>query len=176
MNADEEVREELDEIDMRILSLLQEDAFAGYEYLGEQVGLSESAVRYRIRKMQDLGIILGFTCNLDLSKLGYRLLGFAGIDVAPGREKLIADKVGSIPNVLGVFTVTNIYDMISMMMLRNNEELAEIMRKIRDLKGVERVDFIMVLKTHKWDCIMKIPAEAKEEADNISKQTETTNR
>src|SRR3990170_5278885 len=79
MDTDSEAGEELDEIDMQILSLLQEDALAGYESIGNQVGLSESAVRYRVKKLQDLGIILGFTCDVNLSKLGYRLLIFAGI-------------------------------------------------------------------------------------------------
>ncbi|MBS7620038.1 Lrp/AsnC family transcriptional regulator [Candidatus Bathyarchaeota archaeon] len=167
MNADGEVGEELDETDMKILSLLQEDAFSGYEYIGDQVGLSESAVRYRIRKMQDLGVILGFTCALDHDKLGYRILGFAGIDVTPGKEKLIAGKVGSFPNVVGVFTISNTFDMIAMMMLRNKEELAEVIGKIRSLKGVAKVDFMMVLNTHKWDCAIKMPANTKEEEGEI---------
>jgi len=51
--------------------------------------------------MQDLGVILGFTCALALDKLGYRMLGFACIDVAPGEEKLIADKIGSFTNIVG---------------------------------------------------------------------------
>lgn len=169
MNADEEIGEELDETDMRILSLLQEDAFAGYEYIGSQVGLSESAVRYRIRKMQDLRVILGFTCALDHDKLGYRILGFAGIDVTHGKEKLIADRIGNSPNVVGVFTVSNTYDMIAMMMLRNIEELAKAIGKIRSLKGVTKVEFMMVLDTHKWDCAIKMPATIKGEEGDITK-------
>jgi len=176
MNADGEVEEELDETDVRILALLQEDAFAGYEYIGDQVGLSESAVRYRIRKMQDLGVIMGFTCALDLDKLGYRMLGFAGIDVAPGKEKLIADKIGSFTNIVGVFTVSSTYDMVSMMVLRNKEELAEIIGKIRGLKWVEKVDFMMVLNTHKLDGAVKIPLTLKREEGETFVTSKTSNQ
>ena len=172
MNTVSEIGEELNEMDMQILSLLQANALTGYEAIGTQVGLSESAVRYRIRKLQDIGVILGFTCAVDLSKLGYRLLIFAGIDVAAGKEKVVAGKIGKFPNVIGVFTVSNTYDMVTLMMLRNKDELAEIVEKIRAVKEVDRVDCILTLKTHKWDCVMKIPVAEEGKGTEGTKETE----
>jgi len=157
MDTASETSEELDEVDMQILSLLQVDALAGYEAIGDRVGLSESAVRYRIRKLQDLGVIQGFTCAVDLGKLGYRLLVFIGIDVAAGKEKAFVGKIQKFPNVIGVFTVSGMYDMVCLMMLRNKEELADMIEKLRAMKEIDRVDCTLVLRTHKWDCVMKIP-------------------
>ena len=169
MDTTSETSEELDEVDMQILSLLQADALAGYEAIGDRVGLSESAVRYRIRKLQDLGVIQGFTCAVDLGKLGYRLLVFTGIDVAAGKEKAVAGKIEKFPNVIGVFTVSGMYDMVCLMMLRNKDELADMVEKLRAMKEIDRVDCILALRTHKWDCVMKIPEEIE-----TAKETQET--
>lgn len=159
MTVSSEVMEELDETDMQILHILQENAAISHEEIGAQVNLSESTVRYRIKKLQELGVILGFTCAVDLGKLGYNLTVFANIDVEAGKEQAVAKRLTKLPNVIGLFTASGSPDMISLIVARNNEELTEIVEKIRAIKEVRKMACILALKTHKWECTTRIPVE-----------------
>ncbi len=152
-----ETKEELDGIDLQILRLLQENAFTSYEEVGSVVGLAESTVRYRVKKLQELGVILGFTCAVDLRKLGYDLMIFANIDAEAGKEKLVAQKLGKIPNVIGLFAASGTSDLISIIVARNNEELAQIAEKIRSLREITKMSLSLALKTYKWEFATKVP-------------------
>ena len=152
-----ETKEELDEIDLQILRLLQENAFTSYEEVGSSVGLAESTVRYRVKKLQELGVILGFTCAVDLKKLGYDLMVFANIDAEAGKEKLAAQKLSKMPNVIGLFAASGSSDLVSIIVAKNNEELAQIAEKIRSIKEIDKVSFSLSLKTYKWEFATKVP-------------------
>jgi len=168
LTVDSEVMEELDETDMQILHMLQENATTSHEEIGARVSLSESTVRYRIKKLQELGVILGFTCVVDLRKLGYNLTVFANLDVEAGKEQVVAKRLTRLPNVIGLFTVSGSPDMVSLMVARNNEELAEVVEKIRAIKEVRKMTCILALKTHKWECAMRVPVK---KSRSSSKQT-----
>ncbi len=152
-----EVKEGLDEVDMKILRLLQENAFTSYEEVGASVGLAESTVRYRVKKLQELGVILGFTCAIDLRKLGFDLMVFANIDVEPGKEKLAAQKLAKVPNIIGLFAVSGGSDLVSIIVARSNDELAQIAEKVRSLREVTKMSLSLAFKTYKWECATKIP-------------------
>ena len=152
-----ETKEELDEIDLQILRLLQENAITSYEEVGSSVGLAESTVRYRVKKLQELGVILGFTCAIDLRKLGYDLMVFANIDAEAGKEKLAAQKLTKMPNVIGLFAASGSSDLVSIIVARNNEELSQIAEKIRSVKEITKMSFSLALKTYKWECATRIP-------------------
>jgi len=155
-----ETKEELDEIDLQILRLLQENAFTSYEEVGTSVGLAESTVRYRVKKLQELGVILSFTCAIDLRKLGYDLMVVANIDAETGKEKLAAQKLAKMANVIGLFSASGNSDLISIIVARNNEELAQITEKIRSVKEITKVSLSLALRTYKWECATKIPLKS----------------
>lgn len=67
---------ELDEIDWQLLELLQRDARIGFRELGRQVGLTPPAVASRVRRLENAGVILGYSARLDPSKVGYPVEGF----------------------------------------------------------------------------------------------------
>lgn len=64
----------IDETDLAILQWLQEDSRMQWKEIGEKVHLTGQAVAARIRKMEDLGVIEGFTVKLNSSKLGLPIL------------------------------------------------------------------------------------------------------
>ncbi|MEM2094493.1 MAG: Lrp/AsnC family transcriptional regulator [Candidatus Bathyarchaeia archaeon] len=152
-----EGKEELDDIDLKILHLLQENAFVSYEEVGTNVGLAESTIRYRVKKLQELGVILGFTCAIDLKKLGYNLMVFANIDVQSGKERLATQKLTRIPNIVGLFAVSGSSDLVSIIVARNNDELAQIAEEIRSFKEITKMSLSVVFRTYKWECTTKLP-------------------
>src|SRR5947199_3309924 len=64
----------LDQTDWKILRELQKDARLSYNKLGRRVGLSAPATAERVRKLEDVGIITSYSAQVDVAKLGLRLL------------------------------------------------------------------------------------------------------
>src|ERR1700752_5371514 len=85
----------LDDMDVRILALLQEDCRTSLVRLGEQVGLSAPAVLERIKKLEAAGVIKGYRALLDARKLGLDITAFIGVIIShpnliPDFERRIA--------------------------------------------------------------------------------------
>jgi Lrp/AsnC family leucine-responsive transcriptional regulator len=71
----------LDEIDKKILSILQDDARVSYAELGRRVGLTTPAVIERVRKLEDAGVISGYRAEIDLSRIGFPITAFIRMSI-----------------------------------------------------------------------------------------------
>jgi Lrp/AsnC family leucine-responsive transcriptional regulator len=71
-----------DEIDRKILRLLQENARISYAELGRQVGLTTPAVIERVRKLEDAGIITGYRADIDTAKVGLSITAFIRMSIS----------------------------------------------------------------------------------------------
>src|ERR1041384_8843370 len=89
MRLAEHAEVEPDDIDIRLLELLQEDCGTSLVRLGEQVGLSAPAVLERIKKLEAAGIITGYRALVDGRRLGLDITAFIGVIVSP--PSLIGD-------------------------------------------------------------------------------------
>ena len=161
MSSDSEKTEELDEVDLKILNKLQEDAQVGYEELGSSVDLAESSVRYRVKGLEERGIIQSYMTVLDKRKLGFDLFVFTELDVEAGEEQSVAQKLQKHENVVGLFSVSGQPDMVAIILARNNEELTGIIEGIRAIKEVHKMTSILVLRTYKLDLAIKVPIKIK---------------
>ena len=97
---------ELDDTDARILRLLLDDARRSYTDIGERVGLSSPTVSNRVDRLEDLGVIQGFTVDIDRSKLVTGDSVIIDLDVRPGRTDAVVDALAgndSIECVLQAF-------------------------------------------------------------------------
>lgn len=96
----------IDETDRSILSLLQQDARIANAEIGRQVGLVPSAIFRRIRKLEEQGVIRGYTTLLDPAALGYTLLAFVRVQTAPRPKATEATRqLAGIPQVSEVHRV-----------------------------------------------------------------------
>ena len=162
MSSESQKSEEYDEIDLIILNKLQENANIGYEELGNSVDLAESSVRYRVKGLEERGIIQSYMVVLDKKKLGYDLFVFAELDVEAGKERLVAQKLQKYENVVGLFSVSGQPDMVALILARNDDELTDIIEGIRAIKEVHKMTNILTLRTYKMDMAIKIPIKIKE--------------
>jgi len=71
----------LDEIDRKLIQLLQEDARTSYAELGRQVGLTTPAVIERVRKLEDSKIIRGYRAEIDTARVGLPILAFVRMSI-----------------------------------------------------------------------------------------------
>ncbi|MFB6088716.1 MAG: Lrp/AsnC family transcriptional regulator, partial [Candidatus Aenigmatarchaeota archaeon] len=77
----------MDEKDKKIIEMLKEDGRRPFTQIAEQIGVTETTVRKRVKKLEDGGVIERYTVDVDPSKLGYKTVTILGLDVEP--EKLI---------------------------------------------------------------------------------------
>lgn len=88
---------DLDETDRTILTLLLEDARRPYSDIAEHVGLSPPAVSDRVTRLEDLGVIRGFTVDVDRSTLDERLPVLLELRPHPAEVETVVDAVAALP-------------------------------------------------------------------------------
>ena len=94
---------DLDETDMTILRILSEDARASYSEIGEEVDLSAPAVSDRVSRLEEAGVIQGFTLDLDRSQLQGGVPLLVSVEVEPGHTDAVRAAVDELEGVEHVF-------------------------------------------------------------------------
>jgi DNA-binding Lrp family transcriptional regulator len=142
---------ELDETDVKILKVLLSDSRLSSRQIAKQCNISIGTVLSRIRKMEDEGIITGYTALLDQEKLGYELTVVTEITVSKGRLLEMENEIARIPNVCGVYDLTGLSDAAIIAKFKNREDLSKFTKKLLSLPFVERTNTHVVLTTIKED-------------------------
>ncbi|MFV9634298.1 Lrp/AsnC family transcriptional regulator [Mycobacterium neumannii] len=136
----------LDATDEQILAALTDDARATYAEIGERVNLSAPAVKRRVDRMLDNGVIRGFTTVVDRAALGWTTEAYVQVfrhgTIAP--EQLRAAWI-DIPEVISAATVTGTADAILHVVARDMRHLEEALERIRSAAHVERSESVVVL-------------------------------
>lgn len=140
---------ELNDIDLKILKALLEDARFSSRQIAKNVGVSVGTVLSRIKKMEDEGLIKGYSVILNHEKLGYALTVVTEITVAKGRLVETENEISKIPNVCGVYDVTGLTDAVIIAKFKTREELGSFTKRLLNLPYVERTNTHVVLTTIK---------------------------
>ena len=150
----------LDEIDRRILGLLQVDCKTPLAKIGEKVGLSAPSVVERVRKLEGEGFITGYHAALDARRLGVDITAFIGVSI--GHPKGIQTFEQQLPKLLDVLEchhVTGAHTLMLKVKTQNTETLEELIDRVRSLEGVSRTETMVVLSTHMERTRIALPPE-----------------
>ena len=113
----------MDDIDRKILKLLQENARTSLKTIAENTFLSSPAVSSRIERMEREGIILGYEAQVDPIKLGYHILAFINLNVLPEDKPKFYAYANGVPNILECSCVTGEYSMLMKVAFPSTREL-----------------------------------------------------
>ena len=127
----------MDKIDLKIIELLQKNARFPLKHLAEEVFLSTPAVSSRIEKLQEAGIITGYTANINPIKLGYNIKAFINLEVSPKQKPDFYPFIKSCPNVLECNCVTGKYSMLIKVAYHTTEELDAFLNEIQKFGNTE---------------------------------------
>ena len=140
----------LDDVAKGIIEQLQADGRRSYADIGKAVGLSEAAVRARVQKLTDLGIVQ-IVAVTDPLQLGFHRQVMVGIKV-DGDPRRVADELEQIDQVDYLVLTTGRFDILAEMVCHNDEELADLLYgKIRTVDGVvatETFTYLALRKEH----------------------------
>jgi DNA-binding Lrp family transcriptional regulator len=139
----------LDEIDNRILELLLRDSRIPLAHISEEVGISSPAIRERINKLKQEGIIKGFSTIIDHKKLGLGLTAFIGLSMDESMccQEDVFDELQNIPHVLEAHFTNGEEDILVKVVSENTESLVELLGEINAIDGVNRTKTMIALKT-----------------------------
>ena len=130
---------ELDNIDKQLLRSLQKNGRTPYAELGEEVGLTAPAVRARIQRMRDKGV-LQIVAVTDPIALGHTESAILGVRI-DGDTRRVADALGKIPNVVYMVITVGGYDLICEIICQSREEFSHLVQtQIREIPGIRSVD------------------------------------
>ena len=113
----------MDDIDRKILKLLQANARMSLKTIAENTFLSSPAVSARIERLEKEGIITGYHAMVDPMKLGYHILAFINLDVVPEDKPKFYAYGKAVPNVLACSCVTGDFSMLMKVAFQSTMEL-----------------------------------------------------
>lgn len=143
----------LDDVDKRLIESLQEDGRRPYTQLAQTVGLSEAAVRQRVRRLVETGVtqIVAVT---DPMTLGFRRMAMIGVRVE-GDVRAAADTIADLPEIDYLVIVAGSFDLLVEAVCEDDDDLLALLNdKIRAVPGVSSTDTFTYLKickeTYTW--------------------------
>lgn len=138
----------LDDVAKAIIEQLQQDGRRSYAAIGKEVGLSEAAVRQRVQRLIESGV-MQVVAVTDPLQLGFARQAMVGIEVA-GPLDPVAEALAAMDEVDYVVITAGAYDILAEIVCESDERLLELIsEKIRRIEGVSRTETFMYLKLRK---------------------------
>jgi Lrp/AsnC family transcriptional regulator for asnA, asnC and gidA len=138
----------LDDVSKKIVEQLQVDGRRSYAEIGKAVGLSEAAVRQRVQKLTDAGV-MQVVAVTDPMQLGFFRQAMIGIR-ATGDTRVIAERLSAIAAVDYVVLTAGTFDILAEVVCENDDELIALLNsEIRSIDGVLSTETFVYLKLHK---------------------------
>src|SRR5581483_6404714 len=156
----------MDSTDRKILNILQSDARTPNAELARQVGLAPSAVLERVRKLEERGILRGYTALVDHAAIGVGLLAFILVRSSdPTGTDHVAKLIAKAPEVLEVHNVAGDDCFVVKVRARDTKDLSRVLKKrFGTLKAVRSTRTIIVLDTIKESTIVPVSVEQSDDA------------
>ncbi len=138
----------LDDVAKAIIELLQEDGRQSYAAIAKAVGLSEAAVRQRVQRMLDAGI-MQIVAVTDPLQVGFRRQAMIGIRTA-GDLISLGDALTELPDIDYVVTTAGSFDFLVEVVCEDDDHLLDLLStRIRALPGVTETETFVYLKLNK---------------------------
>jgi len=142
--------EKLDDIDLKILSILQGDARVPISKLAKQVGLSPPSVHERISKLEERGVIAEYATVLDAKKLGKSLTAFIGItlDRTCCKDEDVINTLKTIPEVQEIHRIAGEEDLLLKVKTEDTSTLERMLiNEVTRIKGVAKTRTMIALSS-----------------------------
>jgi len=138
----------IDTIDELIIAELQQDGRRPYTQLAKRVGLSEAAIRQRVQRLLDTGV-MQIVAVTDPMRLGFHRAAMVGIKV-DGDIRKVAEKLSTFDEVVYVVLTAGTVDLLAEVVVSDDEALLELLNdRIRRIPGVQTTETSIYLNLYK---------------------------
>ena len=148
----------LDQVDRDILAILQKDGRSSASYVAQEISMSIPAITDRIKKLQESGVIMGFTTKLNHRKVGLDVSAFITvISESSSHYSDVVRETNNSPEIIQCFTTTGNGSHVLFALVENTYALEKLLRKIQRWPGVMRTETQIILSSYKGINAVKIP-------------------
>ena len=139
---------QLDEMDRIILSRLVQDARTPYLEIARECGVSGAAIHQRVKKLEDAGLIVGFTALVKPAAMGYQLCAFINLNLSENNKyPEVTAALKKIPEIVECHFTTGPYTMLVKLYSRDNEHLMDLLNnRIQEISGVISTETLISLE------------------------------
>jgi DNA-binding Lrp family transcriptional regulator len=146
----------IDEIDREILRKLQNDARTSFRKIADDLGVSESTVFVRVKKLKERGVIERFTAIVSSDMVGKGFMAFILIKAEPQNYDAALEALKEVEDIYEIYDVTGNYYAVIKIITRNREELRKTLDKIGSVKGITSTETLIVLRKIKEKAVIEI--------------------
>lgn len=139
----------LDDIDRRVIAALQAEGRRAYSSIADELGISESVVRYRVQRLESAGVlqVVGIA---DPLKIGFDLMAMVGVKVRPGSISEVCAELEQLPETSYVATVAGQYDAFVEIVCRDTRHFQHLLtEQVHRIDGVTATESFLILEIHK---------------------------
>jgi DNA-binding Lrp family transcriptional regulator len=149
----------MDKVDYAILNILQEDCRTSLEEIARRVKIPKSTVYYRVKKLEERGVIEGYYAKINAAKLGkeYIAVILVRAKYGPGYHGRVGKKIAEIPGVWAVYFVLGDIDFVVMVRADGREDYMRILNTLMNMEEIERTSTQIVAEIIKEDPRVEIP-------------------
>jgi Lrp/AsnC family transcriptional regulator for asnA, asnC and gidA len=136
----------LDKSNRRIIEILQEDGRRSFTSIGRDLGMSEAAVRARVQRMTDAGV-LSVVAVTDPLRLGFEVMALIAVQATDLTR--VADEVSEWAETSYVVIAAGAYDLLVEVVCEDNSDLLRVVERLRSVDGVRSTETFMYLSLRK---------------------------
>jgi Lrp/AsnC family transcriptional regulator, regulator for asnA, asnC and gidA len=142
---EEEMSNIIDPLDDKIIRILQSNSRKSFVEIADEIRLSESAVRRRVKNLIDSGIIKRFTIELEASK---KTSAITLISVSSTADtSVVSSNLRKLNGVEIIYEITGQYDIAAIIVAPTIAEINEYIDEVRKIEGVSDTNTVIILKT-----------------------------
>jgi Lrp/AsnC family transcriptional regulator for asnA, asnC and gidA len=121
----------------RILSVLEEDAQASYAEIADRVDVSKPTVRKYIQRLEEEGVILGYSADVDPKKLPTQSIALVGLDVESERYVEVTRELKDVPEIEALYTSSGDHMLMAEVRAQDGDAVGDVIETtILDIEGV----------------------------------------
>ena len=139
----------MDTLDHQLIALLRQDARASIATLAHKLKVSRGTVTNRLTRLEDSGQIVGYTVRLRADAAQPHITAWMSIAVEGNRTREVVGILLGEPGVAGLFDTNGRWDLLAELRADNLSELAEILERVRLIKGIGATETSIHLQTYK---------------------------
>ncbi|MDY6818058.1 MAG: Lrp/AsnC family transcriptional regulator [Halobacteriales archaeon] len=139
---------DLDETDLALLEYIESDFDVNLEELSEELGLSKSAIHYRINKLREENIIQGVSAELDPLAFGLNMMMITEVSVTHerGYAEDIGEQLAAVDGVQQVYYTMGDVDFVVISRVQNRDQMNELLDVIVGIDGVNETSSRFVMQ------------------------------
>ena len=131
---------------LELIKALEKNSRESFVNLAKKFGVTEAAIRKRIKKLENDGIIKKYTIEVDPRRIGFGVIALIGFDTLPEKYIDVIKKLKEMDEVKKLYSSTGDHMLMAECWIKNSEELEKFVSKLSEMEGVAKICPAIILE------------------------------